>query len=415
VSGDRGSEMRDLGRLRILHVLDHSLPLQSGYVFRSLGILGAQHSFGWKTVQITTPRHNAGAPAVERVDGWEFHRTPKPTGPFAGWPVVREGLEMRASEMRLDGLIRQFRPDIVHAHSPMLNGIPAQRAARRAGVPMVYEVRALWEDAAVDEGTTRENDLRYRATRALETRVMRRADAVVTLCEAMREELVGRGLPREKITVVPNAVNPELFGTVRKVDPALAQSLGLTCCTVLGFIGSFYHYEGLDILLAALPEIRANLPDIRVLLVGGGNEAKRLQAQSRRLGLEDVVRFTGRVAHERVQDYYDLVNFFVYPRRSMRLTDLVTPLKPLEAMANRSIVIASDVGGHRELIRDGETGYLVRAGDPAALARGVVSAVRDTASHPAMRRAGRAFVEAERTWAASSAQYKPLYARLLGG
>ena len=401
--------------MRILHVLDHSPPLQSGYVFRTLGILGAQRGFGWETAQVTSPRHNAGQPPTETVDGWEFRRTPKPQGPLAHRPLAREVLEMRALSRRLDELIAALKPDLLHAHSPVMNGLPALRAARRAGIPFVYEVRALWEDAAVDLGSSRPGGLRYRATRALETHVLRRADGVATLCEGMRAEIAARGVPAERLVVVPNAVDLAAFaGAPQPRDPALVARLGLAGAgPVLGFIGSFYHYEGLDLLLEALPAIRQALPRAVVLLVGGGPEAERLRADAARIGVEQAVRFVGRVPHTEVRAYYDLVDLLVYPRKRMRLTELVTPLKPLEAMAERRLVIASDVGGHRELIRDGKTGYLFAADDAAALARRVVEAAGDRDRHPAMREAGRRFVETERSWAASAAHYRPLYGRLL--
>ena len=399
--------------MRILHVLDHSLPEQTGYVYRTLGILGAQRSFGWETLHLTTPRNHPGRPAEETIDGWTFHRSNIPDLPLARRPVLRELLEMRATERAIDRLIATHRPDLIHAHSPVLTAIPAHRAARRAGLPLVYEVRAVWEDAAVDHGTARQGGLRYHAVRALETRMLRRADAVVTLCEAMRGEIAARGVPAERITVVPNAVDLDRFGQPGAPDPALAAALGLAGRTVLGFIGSFYHYEGLDLLLAAMPLIRAARPDMTLLLVGGGQEDARLRAQAAALGLGDAVRFTGRVPHGEVRRYYDLVDFLIYPRRRMRLTDLVTPLKPLEALAEGRIVLASDVGGHRELLRDNETGFLFAPDDPAALARRVLEAAVAQDQHPRMREAGRHFVRTERTWQSSAGRYREVYERLL--
>jgi PEP-CTERM/exosortase A-associated glycosyltransferase len=397
----------------IQHVFDHSLPLQSGYVYRSLGILAAQRAMGWQTAHLTSPRHNAGTPPVETVDGWEIHRTAKPAGRLAGRPVAGELIEIRAVARRLQQIVAQRRPDILHAHSPILTGLAALRVAKRARLPLVYEVRALWEDAAVDLGTSRAGGLRYRATRTLETWLLRRADAVVTLCDSMRRELAARGVPEDRLAVVPNAVDVAAFSRPRARDEALARRLDLEGRLVLGFVGSFYHYEGMDLLIRALPAIRAALPQATLLLVGGGPEAERLQALVGQLGLGDAVRLVGRVPHDQVRAYYDLVQLLVYPRRRMRLTDLVTPLKPLEAMAERRLVVASDVGGHRELIRDGETGYLFPADDVAALARRVVEAARDTDRHGAIREAGRRFVETERNWAASAAHYAPLYERLL--
>lgn len=401
--------------MRILHVLDHSLPLQSGYTFRTLGILGAQRGFGWDTVHLTTPRNNTAPPLVETVDGWQFHRTMKPQGALAARPGVRELAEMRATALRLGEVIAETRPDIVHAHSPVLNGLPALWAARRAKLPLVYEVRALWEDGAVDLGHATAGNLRYRTTRGLESWLLRRADGVITLCEALRTEILSRGVEAGRMAVVPNAIDPVQFAPGAPPDPALLDSLGLTGRRVLGFIGSFYHYEGLDLLLAALPQIRAAVPDAMLLLAGGGPEAERLREMTAQMGLGDAVRFTGRVPHEQVRRYYDLVQFFVYPRRSMRLTEMTTPLKPLEAMAAERIVLASDIGGHRELIRDGETGFLFPPGDPAAIAAGVIQAVLAQDRHAAMRAAGRRFVETERTWPVCVAAARPLYERLLTG
>jgi len=404
---------RAMRALRVLHVLDHSLPSQTGYVYRTLGILGAQRSFGWETFHLTTPRYHGEAPAEEIVDGWKFLRTAKPKTPFGSRPVIRELAEMEATRRRLDRVIAELKPDLVHAHSPILTGLPAWRAARKAKIPVVYEVRALWEDAAVDIGHTTQGGFRYRATRALETMLLQRANGVVTLCEAMRKELASRGIGANKIVVVPNAVDMGHFSGARERDETLAESLSLKGRVVLGFIGSFYHYEGLDLLLQALAEIRATLPNAVVLLVGGGPQEAMLKEMTARLGLSDAVRFTGRVPHEKVRLYYDLVDFFVYPRKSMRLTELVTPLKPLEAMAERRLVIASDVGGHRELVRDGVTGYLFKADDPSALARRVIDAVTGTDKHERVREAGRRYIETERNWIASASQYRGLYRQIL--
>jgi glycogen synthase len=395
--------------MRILHILDHSLPLQSGYVFRTLGILSAQRGFGWEMIQLTSPRYNSAKAAVETVDGWDFHRTAKPAGGLTLPPVVREVLEMRAAERRITGLIVRHCPDIVHAHSPVLNGIPALRAARRAGLPLVYEVRALWEDAAVDLGRTRVNGLRYRAVREMETYVMRRAAGVVSLCNAMREEIAARGIPEEKIGVVPNAVDPAYFGRTRERDQELTETLGLSGRTVLGFIGSFYHYEGVDLLLSALPRIRAARPEVVLLLAGGGPEEANLKAKIAENDLGGAVRFVGRVPHGEVRRYYDLVDFFVYPRRRMRLTDLVTPLKPLEAMAEGRIVIASDVGGHRELIRDAQTGFLFPPDDAARIADRVVEVISAKDQHGPIREAARHYIKTSRTWPICASVYRDVY------
>ncbi len=399
--------------MRILHVFDHSIPLHSGYTFRSYGILTEQHRRGWETVHVTTPRHVKPGPAVEDVEGLRFYRTPAPTGPLSKLPIARELMEIRATAKRLDQVIAETKPDIVHAHSPVLNALAALTAAKKAGLPVVYEIRAFWEDAAAAHGSCREGDARYTVTKALETHAARKADAVTVICEGLRQDLISRGIPGEKITIIPNAVDLSHFSGVKPYDHALAASLGLDGAAVLGFIGSFYDYEGLDTLLRAMPLIRAEMPNIRLLMVGGGPENDRLKTLAVQQGLDQTVLFTGRVPHQDVDRYYGLVDLFVYPRKSMRLTDLVTPLKPLEAMAEMKMVAASDVGGHKELITEGVTGHLFKADDPVALAQSVLSIFKNKDSWPAQLERARAYVETDRNWARSVANYENVYPKLL--
>lgn len=400
--------------LKILHVFDHSLPLHSGYTFRSANILREQRRLGWQTWQLTSPKHTGAQALEEEAEGLRFYRTPPANGPLSRLPGVDPWLVMRATARRLEELAVRLRPDLIHAHSPVLNAYPALNVGRRLGIPVVYEIRAFWEDAAVDHGSTREGSPRYRVTKWLETRAVQRADAVVTICEGLRADLIRRGVAPEKIGVVPNAVDAEAFVPGGVPDPELRAHLGLTGKRVLGFIGSFYAYEGLDLLLAALPRLLAVDPDIRVLLVGGGPQEANLRAQARALGVADKVVFAGRVPHREVNRYYDQIDLLVYARHRMRLTDLVTPLKPLEAMAQQRLFIASDVGGHQELIRDGETGLLFRAGEVGGLARRALDALNLPDGGARLRAAGRRYVEQERNWPRTVANYRDIYGRALG-
>jgi PEP-CTERM/exosortase A-associated glycosyltransferase len=400
--------------MRVLHILDHSLPLQSGYVYRTLGIVDQQRALGWEPILLTSGKHYAPGPPRERIDGWEFLRTPMPAGLGARLPWIRDLKVVGDLRRRLDDVIRAERPEILHAHSPVLNALPAIAAGRRHRIPVVYEVRALWEDGAASHGTHAEGGLRYRATRRVETHALRRADAVTTICEGLRGEIVGRGIAPGKITVIPNAVDRQRFHGAGDRDPALAARLGLKGSNVLAFLGSFYSYEGLDLLLRAVPAMRRERPDIAVLLVGGGPEEHSLRTLARDLGLGASVVFAGRVPHGEIGRYYDLADILVFPRASRRLTELVTPLKPLEAMAQERIVAASNVGGHRELIRDRETGYLFAPDDPARLAEGVLVALDDRASWPRIRAEALRYIDTERSWRHSVARYAEVYARVLG-
>jgi len=401
--------------LRVLHVLDHSIPLHSGYTFRTRAILREQRRMGWETFHLTSPKHSAASGPEEDVDGLHFYRTLWQPHGVATLPVLGEIALMRATERRLEEVAAQAIPNLIHAHSPVLNALPALRVGGRLGIPVVYEVRAFWEDAAVDHGTSREWGLRYRASRALETYALKRADHVTTICEGLKAEIISRGVPAERVTVIPNAVDIAEFRFGTPADKQLKHDLGLAGHTVIGFIGSFYAYEGLDLLVQALPRVLRVHPDARLLLVGGGPQEQALREAVRQAGLEDKVVFTGRVSHGEVQRFYSVVDVFAYPRHSMRLTELVTPLKPLEAMAQGQLLVASDVGGHRELIRDGETGILFKADDAGALADAILRMLGAQERWPQIRALGRQFVEEERDWRSSAARYAPVFTRLAAG
>ncbi|MDR1996227.1 TIGR04063 family PEP-CTERM/XrtA system glycosyltransferase [Azonexus sp.] len=400
--------------MRVLHILDHSIPLHSGYTFRTAALLREQRALGWETFHLTSPKQGVTGAAVEDVDGLRFYRTPPAEGFLARLRLGKELALMQRLETRIEEVAREIRPDIIHAHSPVLNALPAIKVARRLGIPVVYEIRAFWEDAAVDHGSTREGSLRYRATRRLETRAIRLANHVFTICEGLRADIVARGIPAAKVTVIPNAVDVASFHLASPPDPQLQEKWGLAGKTVVGFIGSFYAYEGLDLLLEALPELIRQRPDVRLLLVGGGPQEASLRQQAKRLDLDEHVIFTGRVPHREVGRYYDLINILAYPRHPMRLTELVTPLKPLEAMAQGQLFVASDVGGHKELIEHGRTGILFKAGDRDALSGALLELLNDHQRWPELKANGRHFVEAVRNWRNSVANYRAPYQRLTG-
>jgi len=394
-------------KLRILHVLDHSAPLHSGYTFRTLAILREQHALGWDTLQLTTPKQGPGDARQETVDGLSFMRTPSRAG---------TGLlaQMRLTAQRLKEAVADSRPDLIHAHSPVLNALPSLWVGRQTGLPVVYEMRASWEDAAVDHGSTREGSLRYRVSRSLESFALRRATQVTTICNGLRDDITARGIPAQRITVIPNAVDVGAFRFGAEPDPRLRRELDLEGATGLGFAGSFYGYEGLDLLIEAARRMLPKHPALRVLLVGGGPQEQNLKAQAAAAGLQDRVIFTGRVPHAQVQRYYELIDVLAYPRLPIRLTELVTALKPLEAMAQGRMFVASDVGGHRELVRDRETGFLFRAGDVGELQRVLEQLLAQRELWPQIRAQARRFVEVERTWTSSVARYAEVYRRALG-
>ncbi len=396
---------------RVLHVLDHSLPLHSGYTFRTRAILTAQQAAGMEVRGITGLRHEAESAPVETHDGLMFHRTP---GTASGPVAVREWREISALADAIEKLAEDWRPDVLHAHSPALGGAAAIKAGRKLGIPVVYEIRAFWEDAAVGNGTGKPGSAKYRLTRAFENRVVSGADAVFTICHGLRDDLITRGHPAGKIGIMPNGVDLSLFGEPPQRDDALAAELGFQKkAPVIGYVGSFYDYEGLDDLIAAMPELLVSEPETRLLLVGGGPMDEALRAQAAASTAAKAIHFTGRVPHAQVERYYSLIDILTYPRKASRLTDLVTPLKPLEAMAQDRLVAASNVGGHRELMVDGVTGKLFAPDDPSAIASELALLIADHSDWDAMREHARAHVAAHHDWACNSRRYQDVYQTLL--
>jgi len=396
---------------RILHVLDHSLPLHSGYAFRTRAIMKAQLAAGNEVRGITGLRHTADGPPTDLQDALIFHRTP---GTASGPVGMREMREIGALADAICALAEKWRPDVLHAHSPALCGLAATRAGKKLGIPVVYEIRAFWEDAAVSNLTTSEGSLRYRLTRSLENRVVTAADAVMTICHGLRDDLIARGHLPGKIGIMPNGVDLTLFGDPPPRDDALGDDLDLGTGPVIGFIGSFYDYEGLDDLIAAMPALVALQPDARLLLVGGGPMEDALKRQAEASTAAAAIRFVGRVPHNEVERYYSLCDVLAYPRKASRLTDLVTPLKPLEAMAQGKLVAASDVGGHRELITDGETGALFMPDDPAACSAALADLLARRNGWEAIRAAARRHVETRHDWNRNVQRYQVVYQALLG-
>ncbi|MCK4622654.1 MAG: glycosyltransferase, exosortase A system-associated [Desulfuromonadales bacterium] len=401
--------------MKILHILDHSLPLHSGYTFRSQNLFRAQCKMGYDPVVLTSPRHEESWQGEwsekEEINGFTYYRTGA-TRQLPG-PFATDAWLMHVLSRRILAVAEIEKPDVIHAHSPVLNAIPALWAGRKLGIPVVYEIRAFWEDAAVDHGTYAEGSAKYRLTKWLETEVCKKADHVGILCNGLKDDLVSRGIPEGKITPVFNGVNPDDFQPCPP-DVECLRNWNLAGKKVIGFIGSFYRYEGLDLLVRAFAEVAGNEPDASLLLVGGGEMEQELTQLIAHLDLGSKVIMPGRIPHERVPGVYAMIDILAYPRYPMRLTELVTPLKTLEAMAMGKVLVASDVGGHKELIRDGETGVLFKAGDVEALAVSLKELLDDPDRRAILQKQGQHWVREHHTWEKTTAVYEEVYAKACG-
>ena len=400
--------------LKVLHILDHSLPLHSGYTFRSQNIFRVQIRRGWQPIVVTSPKHEMGlkqktAPD-EALDGISYYRSGTSTD--SALPFVTEKRLMSRLANAIARIVEKEKPDLLHAHSPVLNGFPALRVGRKLKLPVVYDIRAFWEDAAVDHGTYQEGSWKYRLTRHLETRICRQADQVAVLCQGLKHDLIDRGINGNKLHIVGNGVNIDDFDQSQP-DLDYQQQWGLQNKRIIAFVGSFYRYEGLDLLIDAYAVISARYPDVVLLLVGGGEVETELKQQVQAHHITDKVIMPGRIPHQRVAGVYALADVLVYARHANRLTELVTPLKPLEAMAMSKALIASDIGGHRELIHHNKTGLLFTPDSRDALVDALERVLTNDDFRLQLENGGHSWVRENRSWEKTTAVYQTIYENAL--
>jgi PEP-CTERM/exosortase A-associated glycosyltransferase len=403
--------------MKVLHVLETSIPHTVGYTVRARAIIEHQRRVGLDPVVVTSPFFPAKDldVAVEQIQGTSYYRTnhiPVPASARSKVTsyAVRAMMVARYRQAILE-IARVERPDVIHAHSSYTNAYAALPAARRLGVPLVYEVRTLWGESAVVENGLRRDSLKHRLVWQLELGAMRRADLVVPISRGIREELIRRGIPARKLEIVPNGVDSSRFQPVPH-DHALAERIGLPGRFIIGFVGSILRLEGLSTLLEAYRICRSQRSHIGLVIVGDGPERTALQTQAREAGLRDVV-FAGKVSHDDVSSWYSIMDALVYPRIRAVVNECVTPLKPLEAMALGKICVGSDVGGLKELIRDDDTGVIFRSEDPRDLASALLALMDDPARMQRLQHAASRFVEHEREWSLIVRRYVDLYDRLV--
>jgi PEP-CTERM/exosortase A-associated glycosyltransferase len=399
----------------VLHVLDHSSPVLSGYSVRSRNLITAQNRSGQAILAVTGPLHQLDDPTATdvTVDDVLYTRTPIRGGLGEAalckrWPVIREHQVVRLLRQKILEIVGRERVGVIYAHSPALCGLAALQAARRCGLPWVYEIRAFWEDAAADRDSSASQNLRGRMTRALETYVAQRADAVGAIAKPMLRDLEQRGIPRKKLFHVPNGVDTERFIPEPR-DEQLARELNLGEGPVLGFFGSLYRYEGVSWMIRAAAGLRAHGRKFQILVVGRGEDDREIQEAIRECSAANYVRTIDHVPHEQIGRYYSVIDVSVCPRRSIRLTELVTPLKPLEAMALMKPVLASSVGGMQELVEHERTGLLFAAEDTEDFERQAARVIDSPGLRRSLAEGGREFVMRERDWKSLARKYTQIY------
>jgi len=419
VSDQLTSAVREPGRApayRVLHVLDHSWPVLSGYSIRSRSLITAQASIGLLPTVLTGPLHQLEDNGLtdDVFDGIEYYRTPisgLTHGPALRKrvPVLRERSVVALLKKEILELAKRKKFDVIHAHSPALCGLGAAQAAAKLGIPFVYEIRAFWEDGAVDQQRTTRKSLRYHLSRALETNVAKRADAVVGIAEHILHDMKSRGIAAAKLFHVPNGVDAAKFPP-RPRDARLAQELGLGGEPVFGFIGTHYRFEGLAWLVRAAAELHRRGARFSMLFIGDGEDVGEINKAIAGAKAGEYIRLLGRIPHDHIQRYYSVMDIMVYPRRKNRLTELVTPLKPLEAMSQSKAVMASDLPALRELVVPEKTGLLFQWDDIGDFCRQAERLLSEPGLREKLGVEARERVLEEKNWPVLAQRYRAVYA-----
>ena len=442
--------------MKILHVLANSPPDVNGYAVRTHGLMKAYTQLSdIEVVGLTSPWYPDRESLIEtlELDEITYHRclhparmkdirgvgmkwtasrgrdkiagsegfakkptwkkilqlASKPLRP--GWSWIEERIIFKHFTKRIVEVAQSENVDVIHAHVPYRVGIPAMRAARKLGLPFVYEMRGMWEESAVASGRWKTGGLAYRRFRRMETKVLRKADSVICISETLRQEAISRGVSTGKICVVPNAVDldvpykeSELF---RQIKNVLQDKL------VVGYIGSLRELEGVDFTAEAVSILNTQGADVDFFVLSSESGQEELREYCRVLGIAEQSHIVGPVPHDQVAPFYDLIDVFVVSRPDTRVTRLVTPLKPFEAMRSGRAVVMSDLPALSEIIENGKTGCLSPAGDSQALSKIINDLLQDKSKRIQLGKEARFWVSENRTWHHTTAQIPKIYGGIM--
>lgn len=435
-------------RISVLHVLANGPPDVNGYSVRTHSLLSAQcDSKKVNPIGITSPWYPERESMIEDIvfDGIKYVRTRHPShfkdnSIRGGQWIKRRGdkkikriikpksqtiskrkprpiitliskllipLNMGLTWLEEKILFRYFKKrimevaikeksQIIHAHTPYRVGIPAMRAARKLKLPFVYEMRGMWEETAVANGRWKPWGPSYKRFRFLETRVLRKADAVICISETLRKEAVSRGVDPKKISLVPNAVTLSKLDDVSELFPIAKSKLGNSI--VIGYIGSLRDIEGVNATAEAVALLLSRGENVKLFVLSSPSGQEELRVYCESLGIGDNAVIMGPTPHEKVAPFYDLIDVFVVSRPDTRVTRLVTPLKPFEAMLRGRALVMSDLPALAEIVEHGETGLLYPAGNVESLSNSILSLINNDKLRTELGQNAKSWVEENRTW-----------------
>ena len=446
-------------KLLVLHILANGPPDVNGYAVRTQKILKNQSN---QVVGLTSPWYPSRDSMVleSKINEIQYHRTPHPihvTGKMTlgqklvksytakelrinstnpnnkqkpasnilvkairapgyflriGWKVVEEKILIKYFTKRIIEVAKQENAEVIHAHTPYRVGLPALKAARKLRLPFVYEMRGMWEETAVANGRWLRNGPAYRRFQKFETKVLRKADAVVCISQTLKQEAISRGVEEAKITVVTNAVDSDIAENKTK-DETYENSVTVLnkgeSTKVIGYIGSLREMEGVDLTAQAVAQLKSDGHDVRLFVLTSQAGQLELKQYCDSLGLDDDAVIVGPVPHEQVGPFYDLIDIFVVSRPDTRVTRLVTPLKPFEAMAMGKAVIASKLPALEEIIEDGKTGLLYEPENVNSLCSVISTCLNEDGLAETLGHNAKEWVMSNRTWNSVVKNYQAAY------
>ncbi|WP_133249843.1 glycosyltransferase [Brachybacterium endophyticum] len=414
----RPSPVYEPERSRIFYLLHNSLPHNSaGYATRTHGLLSELNRVGWDVDGVTRLGYPYDMPGMAELPD-------VPMRDVVGDVTYRRLLTGREIEKKnplfsyterysaaLLELAKQHRPSVIHAASNHWNGLTAVKTARKLGLPSIYEVRGLWEVTRGSRNPEWAQSNMFRFIARMESDAAKAATSVFAITEALRGEMIDRGVDGDKIRVVPNGVDTTRFTPMAR-DTELAAKLGVSGKAVIGYVGSILDYEGIELLLEAAQQLNRSREDFHVLIVGDGAELERFQNIVEEQELDHVVTFTGRVPHEDVERYYSLIDITPFPRLPLPVCEMVSPLKPFEAMAMGKAVVASNVAALEEIVTPGLNGYLHEKGSAESLIEQLSHLLDNQDLSRRIGEQARDWVVANRDWTILAQQIAEVYDEL---
>lgn len=399
--------------MKVLHVLYQSLPTKVGSTIRSRDILMSQKEAGIDVLAVTSPFQDSEdqSKRIEIFNEISYYRcsninVKETVGekPKSFIRQVFKVFKIISFSRLIYNISKNEKVDIIHAHSTFFSGLAASVAAKRLKVPFVYEVRSLWEEHRVVVKGSMKNILQASFIRFLENRTIKRANKVIVLNKELMDNLVKRGFKPDKFDLILNAVNLLMVPSEKLIK---RENEELT----FGYIGSIITIEGLSLLIDCIHSLKER--NVKLLIFGAGAQRSELEKIIITQNATNVF-FMGEVRSDEVYKAYNQIDVIVNPRIKNKITNDVTPLKPLEAMAYKKLVIASDVGGMKEIITHGYNGLLFRADDKDDLKKTILEVCNNGLLHyNSVINNSYEFIRTHKSWRSNAVKYKDIYIELL--